>query len=112
MKRLNRKTLLYLAPVCLLMLLPVYFSPADTCAGEEKNKAIEYNLEHTFEDNLRMYIGRRVNVTLATGQSMSGKVKDVKNGLLHLEKISSRNYFDALIKIKNISAMDARFRGF
>jgi hypothetical protein len=72
----------------------------------------EYNLEIPFEDNLRMFKGKRVNLTLSSGQVVAGLLKDVKGNLVHLEKIAQRDFYDALIKVETICAMDAQFRGF
>jgi len=41
---------------------------------------------------------------------MTGIVKEVKNNLLHLEKISQKEFYDALITIDHISAVEARVR--
>lgn len=73
---------------------------------------VEYNLDMSFEDNLKMFKGRQVYLTLSSGQVLAGKLKDMKGGLVHLEKISQRDFFDALIRVDTIYAMDAQFRGF
>jgi hypothetical protein len=51
-----------------------------------------------------------VVVTLNSGKTFTGNVKDVGNHLLHLEKLEGKEYFDALIVIQDISAVDTRFR--
>ena len=83
-------------------------------AAEKKEKEkVEYKLNFSFDDNLLLFKGKYVRVILSSGQSLSGYVKDVKEGLLHLEKLGGgRDYHDALIRVKDISAMDAKFRGF
>lgn len=72
---------------------------------------VEYKLDWTIEENLKMFKGKRVNLIVA-GYSASGMVKDVKDGLLHLEKIVGRDFFDALIRVDKIHAVEAQFRGF
>jgi hypothetical protein len=37
-------------------------------------------------------------------------VKDVKDNVLHLEKISQKEFYDALIRVDLISAIEARVR--
>lgn len=76
--------------------------------GEE----IGYNVNSSFADNLNSFVGKKVYVTLDSGNTFAGIVKDVGNQLIHLEKLENKDYFDALIQIKNISAIDTRFRGF
>ena len=56
--------------------------------------------------------GQFAFVTLKSGKTLSGDIKEVKNGLLHLEKIDGRDYFDALIRVEDISAFEIQFRGF
>jgi hypothetical protein len=41
---------------------------------------------------------------------MAGVVKEVGDHLVHLEKLDGKEYFDALIRVESINAMDARFR--
>ncbi len=77
-----------------------------------KKEVVEYKLNISFDDNLLMFKGKYVRISLSSGQIMSGTVKDVKGGLLHLERLSGRDFFDALIRVKDVSAMDAKFRGF
>ncbi len=54
--------------------------------------------------------GKIITVTLSSGQSVSGVVHDVKNGLLHLEKLSQKEFYDAIIVVNKISAVEARVR--
>ena len=84
----------------------------ENVAAKETEKNVAYKLNFSFDDNLLLFKGQYVRVTLTSGQILSGTVKDVEDGLLHLEKLSNRSYFDALIRTKDISAMDAKFRGF
>ena len=72
---------------------------------------VEYNLDLSFEDNLSLFKGKRVHLSLTSGQVLAGMLKDVKGNLVHLEKVAQRDYFDALIRIESICAMDAQFRG-
>ena len=81
-------------------------------AEEAEKKTVQYNLNMSLGDNLSACTGAHVRVTLSSGTMLSGTVKQVKNHLLHLEKLSGRDYFDALIKLNDISAMDTKFRGF
>ncbi len=88
------------------------FLAADVVYAEDKAAPVQFNLNSSLEDNLRLFTGKRISVTLASGAAYTGKVKKVHNGLLVLEKIAGKTYFDALIRTKNISAMEAQVRGF
>jgi hypothetical protein len=82
-------------------------------AGEKQAKdAPSFTLSASFRDNLVMSQGQFAYVTLKSGNTLSGDIKEVKNGLLHLEKIEGRDYFDALIRVEDISAFEIQFRGF
>jgi small nuclear ribonucleoprotein (snRNP)-like protein len=73
-------------------------------------KGMSYNVNSSMADNLKAFMGKKVYVTLDSGKTFSGFVKSVGNHLIHLEKLDGKEYFDALIRIENISAIDARFR--
>jgi small nuclear ribonucleoprotein (snRNP)-like protein len=73
-------------------------------------KGISYNVKSSLADNLKSLIGKKVYVTLDSGKTFTGFVKEVGNHLMHLEKLEGKDYFDALIRIENISAIDTRFR--
>ena len=76
------------------------------------DEKISYHVNGSIADNLKSLSGKQVYVTLDSGKTFAGLVKEVGNHLLHLEKLQDKDYFDALIKIENISAIDTRFRGF
>lgn len=61
-------------------------------------------------DNLLAFKGKTVTVTLSSGQSITGIVKDAKNGVLLLEKLSQKEYYDAVILVDRINAIEARVR--
>lgn len=89
----------------------LFVTPGGPSAEEKDPAAVQYNLNLSFPDNLAMFKGKKVYVTLSSGNTLLGTVKEVKNGMLHLEKLSNRSYYDALILIEDISAVDAQFRG-
>ncbi|MDY6790410.1 MAG: hypothetical protein SWH54_03980 [Thermodesulfobacteriota bacterium] len=75
-------------------------------------KGVSYNVDSSLADNLKSLVGKKVWVTLDSGQTFVGLVKKVGNHLMHLEKLAGKEYFDALIRLENISAIDTRFRDF
>jgi hypothetical protein len=75
-------------------------------------EGISYNVNFSLAHNLKSLIGKKVSVTLNSGNTFTGVVKDVGNHLIHLEKLAGKDFFDALIRIENISAIDARFRNY
>ncbi|MEJ2545368.1 MAG: hypothetical protein P8Y99_14970 [Calditrichaceae bacterium] len=76
------------------------------------DETIKYLVNASIADNLKSLLGKQIYVTLDSGKTFAGFIKEIGNQLLHLEKLQDKDYFDALIKIEDISAIDTRFRGF
>lgn len=93
------------------VLLTTLLYSAGFTGAEEQAEQLQYSLNMSLEDNLRLFTGKQVTVTLTSGGGFSGRVKDVKNGLLHLEKLTDKSYYDALIRTEHISAFDTQVRG-
>lgn len=73
-------------------------------------KGVGYNVEFPMKENLKALAGKSVYVSLTSGKQFAGKVKAVGSHMLHLEKIEGKDYFDALVRIDQIEAIDTRFR--
>jgi small nuclear ribonucleoprotein (snRNP)-like protein len=73
-------------------------------------EGVSYDVNSSMADNLKSLVGKKVYVSLDSGKTFTGFVKEVGNHLMHLEKLDRKDYFDALIRIENISAIDTRFR--
>ena len=111
----SKRSIWVLFALAIVIMLGVNFLIVERASAAEKKEMekVEYKLNFSFDDNLLLFKGKYVRVILSSGQALSGYVKDVKDGLLHLEKLGGgRDFYDALIRVKDISAMDARFRGF
>ena len=112
MKNLRTKRIVP-AVLALLIALPagsalmVKNAPAEEA---QKSEVAQLNANITLADNLTALKGRTVTVTLTAGQSLSGTVKEVKTGLLHLEKLAGKEFYDALVVIEDISAVEVRVR--
>ena len=89
------------------------FFQADAQAQQKKITALEgvkFDNDASLADNIETFAGRDVFVHLRSGKAIQGYVKSVGNGLLHLEKLAGRDFYDALIRIEDISAIEAKFR--
>ncbi len=88
--------------------------PAGAQAQPKKPTALEgakFDTGASLVDNLNIHLGKDVLVHLRSGKTFQGYVKSVGNGLLHLEKLAGgRDFYDALIRIEDISAIEAKFR--
>ena len=83
-------------------------------AGAKANivpvEGVSYNVNASMVDNLTSLIGNKVYVTLASGKIFAGVIKAVGMHFIHLEKLEGKDFFDALIRVEDISAIDTRFR--
>lgn len=88
--------------------------PAEAVAAAQVTtiEGMMYNVGASLQDNLKSLVGKKVYVTLDSGKTFSGFVKEVGNNFVHLEKLDGKDFFDALIRIEDISAIDAKFRDF
>jgi hypothetical protein len=75
-------------------------------------EGMKYNVNASLQDNLKSLIGKKAYVTLGSGASFAGLVKEVGGHFIHLEKLDGKDFFDALIRIEDISAIHAKFRDF
>ena len=86
--------------------------PVRVRAGLAEIPGMAYKVNATLADNLKALTGKKINVTLDSGSTFTGTVKAVGKGLLQLEKLEGKEYFDALVRIDDISAIDTRFRDY
>ena len=85
--------------------------PPRICSAlDTTGTAPQLNLEIPLPDNLMAFKGKTLTVTVSSGQSITGIVKNVRNGLLHLEKLSQKEFFDAVIVIDKIVAVEVRVK--
>ncbi len=112
MKRKSRFALL--AVLIMAMCQGVsYFIWTDARAQQKKVTALEgakFDINVSLADNLKIYTGKDVLVHIRSGKTMQGCVKSVGNGFLHLERLTGRDFYDALIRLEDISAVEAKFR--
>jgi hypothetical protein len=83
--------------------------------GENKVVSIEgigYNVNSSMADNLKLFVGKVVYISLDSGKTFTGIVKAVGDHLVHIEKLEGKEHFDALISMQSIRAIDTRFRDF
>ena len=62
------------------------------------------------KDNLKSLIGKDVYVHLSCGKTLQGFIKSVGETIVHLERVAGRDFFDALVKIGDISAIEVKVR--
>jgi hypothetical protein len=92
----------------LLVNLFIAFQTAQAAAGPKE--FVQLNAAIPLADNLIALKGKTVAVSFSSGQVISGVVKEVQNNLLHLEKLSQKDFYDALIRVDQIIAIEVRAR--
>jgi hypothetical protein len=88
-------------------------SATEAQAQQKKPVALEgvkFDTAASFDDNLKTYVGKDIIVHLESGDTLQGYVKSVQNDLLHLEKLAGRDFYDALVRIDDISVLEVKFR--
>ena len=64
----------------------------------------------TMRDVLSQYTGKKVALRIESGDEIEGTVTMVGNSLLHISKLSGKEFYDAVISIDKISAVRMRMR--
>ena len=75
-------------------------------------EAPEFKVLASLKDNLSLLVDKRVSIHLRSGTTYQGSLKSVGDHFIHLEKMGGKDFFDALIRIEDISAIEVQFRGF
>lgn len=112
MKRKARFAILFLMLGTLCLGMSVFFG-GEAQAQQKKVTALEgvnFDTAASLADNVKAFVGKDLFVHLRSGKTLQGYVKSVGNGLLHMEKLAGKDFFDALIRIEDISAIEAKFR--
>jgi hypothetical protein len=73
-------------------------------------EGVRFDTAASLADNLKIFAGKDVIIHLRSGKTLQGYVRSVGNGLLHLEKLAARDFYDALVRMEDISAMETKFR--
>ncbi len=71
---------------------------------------VSFNISGSIKDNLKAYVGKDVLIHLRSGKTFQGYVKSIGDHFVHLEKLSGREFYDALIRTEDISAIETKFR--
>jgi hypothetical protein len=71
---------------------------------------IEVKASTTMRDVLVDNTGKRVALRLASGEEIEGTVTTVGNSLVHLSRLSGKEFYDAVVGIDKISAVRLKAR--
>ena len=70
----------------------------------------ELKKDYGIKEILTGYVGKRVAVRLDTGEELEGIVSSIGDHLVHISKLSKRDFYDALVRIERINAVIIRMR--
>jgi lysophospholipid acyltransferase (LPLAT)-like uncharacterized protein len=94
------------------VLVLALFCAAVAASGlSAQEKSYELKPAATIKDILSENIGKRVIVRMDAGENVEGTVYKVGDGLVHISKLSGRDFYDAAVRIDRISAVVFKVRG-
>lgn len=70
----------------------------------------ELNKGYGIKEILASYEGKRVAIRLDGGEELEGIVTSVGDHLVHISKLSKRDFYDAVVRIEKIDAVIMRVR--
>jgi len=94
--------------IVLMMCVAVLFTLA-TAAGAE-DKKLEIRPGSTMAEVLGSLAGASVDLTLRSGTTLSGKVGPVHQNVMVLAELRGKEFYDAVVRIDDISAVSVRVR--
>lgn len=96
-----------LASVLLAVLLPLLAAIPQAYA-QETGFALKPSAE--MSDILTESVGKRVAIKLATGDEIEGTVITVGKSLVHISRLSGKEFYDSVVSIDRISAIRIKVR--
>lgn len=81
---------------------------AQQATAEEAKFEIKANA--TMRDVLAERTGKRTTLRMQSGEDIEGTVVLVGNGMVHLTKLTGKDFYDAAVNIDRISAVIVRVR--
>lgn len=103
--------ILSMAAVVMLIAAACGFLPATAQARSVTAvEGAKYDTGISIRDNLKSCIGKDIVIHLRSGKTFQGYLKSLGDHLIHVEKLAGRDFYDALIRIEDITAVELRFR--
>jgi len=98
------------AMIVILFALFCLAVPAPHLSAEEPKYELR-SAAATIKDVLSESLGKRVIVRLESGENLEGTVGKVGDSVVHIAKLSGRDFYDAVVRIDRISAVVFKVRG-
>ena len=87
-----------------IVLFGLTLAAAPASAAQE----LRIGANDTVQTVLAAQKGKRVTVRVRSGQELTGAVREVTGKLVHLGAISGREFFDAIVPLESIDAVQVR----
>jgi hypothetical protein len=110
---MKNKKIIRSGAICMSILFFSFFLFFNTDAEAKEVspvKGAKFDVSISVQDNLKLYINKDVVVHFSSGKTMQGYVKSVGEHFVHLEKLAGRDFYDALVRITDIIAIEVKFR--
>jgi hypothetical protein len=108
MEKARMKHAAWAGPAILACML--FFAVSTDLSAQGTAPKASYNVAASLKDNLSTLAGKDIYVSLRSGKVYQGYVKAVGDHFVHLEKLAGKDFFDALIRMDDISAIEVKFR--
>lgn len=96
--------------ILVVMILFGYSTVTEAKGNTVPVVGVKYSIASTLLNNIKSLKGKRITIKLKSGESITGSVKAIGTHLVHIEKLDGKDFYDALIIIDDISAIETRFR--
>ena len=95
--------------MCVVLTLVGFMFVTVPSVKAEESKG-ELKASATIHDILMERVGKRTTIRLQSGEDIEGIVTMVGNSLLHITKLTGKDFYDAVISIDKINGVIMRVR--
>ena len=96
------------AMILVLLVLGCLAAPTAGPAAEEGK--YEFRAQATMKNVLLENVGKRVIVKFGNGETMEGTITSVGDSLVHVARLTGKDFYDAVVRIDGISAVIFKVR--
>ena len=75
--------------------------------AEEKS---EFNPYVGIKENFLVNVGKRISVRTESGETIEGSIARVGDHLVHISKLSGKDFYDAIVRMDKIESFSFRAR--
>lgn len=107
---MNRYVETYLGVALLVLSLVTVGSIVMPSSASAEEQVLDLNSPDIIRQTLEQQLGKRVRVKLESGQDLEGKVMKVGSHALQLTELTGMDFFEATIKLDDVTAVIVRVR--